>query len=76
MADEKEELLQKEIADYEEKLRVLASKLQELAGVDCNFGSCVFDPEMKTVEEKLADLQRRKKTLQEIMESLKQCKAQ
>ncbi|MEJ5185655.1 MAG: hypothetical protein WHT46_01060 [Candidatus Geothermincolales bacterium] len=75
MADEKEELLQKEIADYEEQLKVLASKLQELAGVDCSFGACVFDPEMKTVEEKLAELEKRKKTLQDIMESLKQCRA-
>lgn len=75
MADEKEELLQKEIADYEEQLKVLASKLQELAGVDCSFGACVFDPEMKTVEEKLAELEKRKKTLQDIMESLKQCGA-
>lgn len=73
MADEKEELLNKEIAGYEEDLRVLAGKLQELAGVDCSFGACVFDPEMKDVEDKLADLERRKKVLGEVMESLKQC---
>ena len=56
MADEKEELLNQEIEDYEEDLRKVAGKLQELAGVDCSFGACVFDPEMKDVEAKLAEL--------------------
>lgn len=73
MANEKDELLNKEIADYEEELKVLASKLQELAGVDCSFGACVFDPEMQDVEAKLAEIERRKKVLAEVMESLKQC---
>lgn len=73
MANEKEELLNKEIEDYEEELKEVAGKLQELAGVDCSFGACVFDPEMKDVESKLADLEKRKKILAEVMESLRQC---
>ncbi|MGQ9475145.1 MAG: hypothetical protein ACUVRX_02985 [Actinomycetota bacterium] len=73
MADEKEELLNQEIAAYEEELKVLAGKLQELAGVNCSFGACVFDPEMQDVEAKLAELQKRKKVLAEVMETLKQC---
>jgi hypothetical protein len=74
MADEKEELLNKEIEGYEEELKVLAGKLQELAGVDCSFGACVFDPEMQDVEDKLADLEKRKKILGDVMDSLEQCK--
>jgi len=73
MANEKEELLNKEVQAYEEELKVLAGKLQELAGVDCSFGACVFDPEMQDVESKLAEVQRRKKIVSEVMESLKQC---
>jgi hypothetical protein len=73
MASEKEELLNKEIEDYEEELQVLAGKLQELAGVDCSFGACVFDPEMQDVETKLAEMEKRKKILAEVMKSLKQC---
>jgi len=73
MANEKEELLNKEISDYEEQLNVLAGKMQELAGVDCSFGACVFDPEMKEVEEKLAEVERRKKVLAEVMETLDKC---
>jgi hypothetical protein len=76
MADEKEELLNKEIADYEEELRSVAGKLQELAGVDCNFGACVFDPEMQDVEAKLADLEKRKKVLGEVKESLRKCEVE
>jgi hypothetical protein len=74
MANEKEELLNKEIEGYEEELRVLAGKLQEIAGVDCSFGACVFDPEMQDVEERLAEMQKRKKILGDVMDSLEQCK--
>ncbi|MBN2028063.1 MAG: hypothetical protein JW854_15040 [Actinobacteria bacterium] len=73
MANEKEELLDKEIEAYEDELAVVASKLQELAGVDCSFGACVFDPEMQDVEAKLAELQKRKKILAEVKDSLEQC---
>ncbi len=73
MANEKEELLNQEIEAYEEELRVVASKLQEIAGVDCSFGACVFDPEMKDVESKLADLEKRKRVLSEVKESLDKC---
>ncbi len=73
MANEKEELLNQEIETYEEELRVVASKLQEIAGVDCSFGACVFDPEMKDVESRLADLEKRKKVLAEVKETLDKC---
>jgi len=73
MANEKEELLNQEIEAYEEELRVVASKLQEIAGVDCSFGACVFAPEMKDVESRLADLEKRKRVLSEVKESLDKC---
>ena len=73
MANEKEDLLNKEIEGYEDELKVLAGKLQELAGVDCSFGACVFDPEMEDVEARLAEMEKRKKVLAEVMDSLKQC---
>jgi hypothetical protein len=73
MANEKEELLNQEISDYEDQLSVLATKMQELAGVDCSFGACVFDPEMKEVEEKLAEVEKRKKVLGEVMDTLDKC---
>jgi len=73
MANEKEELLNKEIEEYEDQLSVLASKMQELAGVDCSFGACVFDPEMKEVEDKLAEVEKRKKVLGEVMDTIDKC---
>ncbi len=73
MGNEKEELLNQEIEAYEDELKVVASKLQEIAGVDCSFGACVFDPEMKDIEAKLAELEKRKKILAEVKESLDKC---
>ena len=76
MANEKEELLNQEIEAYEDELRVVAGKLQEIAGVDCSFGACVFDPEMKDVEARLAELEKRKRVLAEVKESLDKCEAE
>lgn len=73
MSDDKEKLLREEMENYEEQLKVLAGKLQELAGTDCSFGSCVFDPAMKDTEEKIAEVQRRKKVLDDVMKALKEC---
>ncbi len=75
MADDREKLLMEEIQAYEEQLQAVAYKLQELMGVDCNFGACVFDPEMKDAEARLADLEARKKTLESVIKALKECEA-
>ena len=73
MADERRELLDKEVAALEEQTRVLAERMQELAGIDCASGSCIFDPAMDDVEAKIADVQKRKVTLAEIKEALDSC---
>ena len=73
MAEDREKMLNEEIEAYEEQLQGVAYKLQELMGVDCNFGACVFDPEMKDAEARLADLEKRKKNLQDVIKALKEC---
>jgi hypothetical protein len=75
MADDREKMLNEEIEAYEEQLSGVAYKLQELMGVDCNFGACVFDPAMKDAEERLADLEKRKKNLQDVIKALKECES-
>lgn len=75
MADDREKMLNEEIEAYEEELKGVAYKLQELMGVDCNFGACVFDPEMKDTEARLADLEKRKKNLQDVIKALKECES-
>lgn len=75
MADEqeKEEILKKEIDDLEEQTLELAEKMEEVAGIDCSFGSCVFEPALDSAEMKIEEVQRRKKALESIMKSLKEC---
>lgn len=73
MADDREEILNQEIETLEEKTKVLAAQLQEVVGVDCSFGACVFDPEMTDIEDKIADVQSRKATLEKIMDDLDKC---
>ncbi|MFH1151165.1 MAG: hypothetical protein V1748_11900 [Actinomycetota bacterium] len=73
MADEREELLNQEIADLEEQTSVIAERLEEVMGVDCNFGACIFDPAMTDIEGKLAEVQKRKKNMEKILSDLESC---
>lgn len=73
MATEREELLNEEVANLEEETKKLAEKVQELVGVDCASGACVFDPEMIEVEEKIDEIQSRKKMIEKIRASLEAC---
>lgn len=73
MADEREEILNQEIANLEEKTKELAARLQEVVGVDCSFGACIFDPEMTDIEDKISNVQSRKETLEKIMNDVKEC---
>ena len=73
MPEEREELLRKEIEGLEEQTRVLAEKMEQLVGADCSFGACVFDPSMIDIEDKIAEVQQRKKTLEKIISDLESC---
>ncbi len=76
MADdirEEEEVLKKELADLDDQTDRLAEKFEELAGIDCDFGECIFDPEMDDVNKKIAEVQRRKKLLEGLIAHLEGC---
>lgn len=76
MADdirEEEEILKKQLAELDDKTAKLAEKFEQLAGIDCDFGECIFDPEMDSVEKKMAEVQRRKKVLEGLIDHLESC---
>lgn len=76
MADdirEEEEILKKQLAELDDKTAKLAEKFEQLAGIDCDFGECIFDPEMDSVEKKIAEVQRRKKVLEGLIDHLESC---
>lgn len=76
MADdirEEEEILKKQLAELDDKTAKLAEKFEQLAGIDCDFGECIFDPEMDSVEKKIAEVQRRKKVLEDLIDHLESC---
>lgn len=73
MQEEKEKVLQEELEKLEEQTHVLAEKIQVLTGIDCSFGACVFDPEMTEIEQKISEVQRRKKILERILKELEAC---
>lgn len=78
MADQKdkEEFLQRQIDELENQQLELAEKMEQIAGIDCTFGVCLFDKNIDSVELKLEEVQRRKKAIESMMMSLKECKAE
>ena len=68
--EEREMVLEKEIAELDDQMKKLAVKLEEIAGADCDFGSCVLDPAMESVEEKIEEVQRRKVAVQKTLAKL------
>lgn len=70
---EEREILDKELAILNEETAKLADRFQQLAGMSCDFGECVFDPEMDTVEKKIAEVQRKKRILEGMLASLESC---
>ena len=76
MADElseEEAILTKQIEELDETTRQLADKFEALAGMQCSFGECVFDPAMDDLQNKLAEVQRRKDLLEGMIEHLESC---
>lgn len=72
---EREEYLQQQLADLDDETATLALKFQSLAGMACSFGECVFDPEMDSVEQKIAEVQRRKSLLEGMIAHLESCES-
>ena len=73
MADEKEEMLEKMLDDLNQQILTLAEKMEAVAGVDCEFGSCVFDPAIDDIETKIEEVERRKKVVEGMLAHLEDC---
>jgi hypothetical protein len=70
---EREEYLKKQIDDLDEETKRLAAQMEEELGIACDFGECVFDPSLDSIDLKLQEVTRRKKMLETMQKSLKEC---
>ncbi len=70
---EREEYLQNQLDELDEDIRKLAVKMEEEMGISCEFGACVLNPELDTIEKKIEEVQRRKKMLDAMRSTLKEC---
>jgi len=69
---EREEYLNKQIQNLEEETKRLGAQMEEQLGVSCDFGSCVFDPSLDSIELKIDEIQRRKKMLEVMQKTIKE----
>lgn len=65
--DTRIDMLSKELESWEERLRILAMRMEELASVDCPLGECILDPEMQAVQAGLSDAQRHKEMVEHFL---------
>jgi prefoldin subunit 5 len=70
---EHEEYLNKQIENLEEETKALGAQMEEQLGISCDFGACVFDPSLDSIELKIEEIQRRKKMLETMRKTIKEC---
>ena len=76
MSEEREEqksVLESQIQALNEEIRELGYKLEGLLDVGCSLGVCAFDPEVDDVQEKLAEVQKKRTILERIRGNLDTC---
>lgn len=73
MADEREAMLEKMLDDLDQQMLALAEKMEETAGVDCSFGSCILDPSLDSIEARIEEVQRRKQVVEGMLKHLDDC---
>ena len=56
----------KEIEALNEEIKKLGYKLSALLNVNCSFGSCILDPEVTKVQDKIKQVQDTKALLEQI----------
>lgn len=71
MAHEMEDFLREEIDIQEERLKVMAAKLEELADIDCPLGACVLDPRLEALGHRLDEIQHRKEAIEDALRTVR-----
>jgi len=64
------EILDREIEKINHEIKTLSYKLSELLNVDCNLGVCSFDPEVDNIQDKMKEIDEKKKLLLFLKENL------
>ena len=70
--DERLDILGEELRGCEERIKVLAMKMEELADIDCPLGVCVFDSRMQDLQNEMMHVQRRMDMVCDVMTILRQ----
>jgi uncharacterized protein YlaN (UPF0358 family) len=70
MADERVAMLSIELNSWEQRLRVLAVRMEELASVDCPLGECILDPRMDDLQEELSDALHHREMIKDVLRIL------
>ena len=64
------EILGKEIEKINKEIKDLSYQLSELLNVDCNLGVCSFDPQVDNIQDKMKEIEEKKKLLLFLKENL------
>ena len=76
MSQEREDqknVLESQIEALNEDIKELGYKLEGILDVGCSLGVCAFDPEADDVQEKIAEVQRKRAILERLRDNLDSC---
>lgn len=74
MSYEKEkEVLEGQIEELNEEIRRLGYRISELLNVDCTLGVCTFDPEVDNVQDKIKEVEEKKRILERLKKTIGTC---
>ena len=68
--DGEKEILSMEIEKINREIKDLSYQLSELLNVDCNLGVCSFDPQVDNIQDKMKEIEEKKKLLLFLKENL------
>ena len=64
------EILESEIEKINKEIEKLGYQLSEILNVDCSLGVCSFDPEVDNMQDKMKEIEEKKKLLSFLKENL------
>ena len=72
-SEEQKKVLEGQIRELNDEIKQLGYKLEGILDVGCSLGVCAYDPEVDDVNEKIAEVQKKRAILERIRDNLDTC---
>ena len=71
--EEDKKIMEKEILNLNKQIKKLGNDLNRLLNIDCNLGVCVYDPRSDNIQDKIKEVQDKKKLIERLLKNISSC---